>query len=91
MTRVIVELSMSLDGYVTGPDVSVEEPMGRGGEQLHDWMFEGRSEEELEKFQRNHFGGVGATGAHGGPAGGRAASDRAWSSRCFISPPKTKL
>ena len=44
MTRVFVELSMSLDGYVTGPDVSVEEPMGRGGEQLHDWMFEGRSE-----------------------------------------------
>ena len=31
MTRVIVELSMSLDGYVTGPDVSVEEPMGRAG------------------------------------------------------------
>ena len=60
MTRVIVELSMSLDGYVTGPDVSVEEPMGRGGEQLHDWMFEGRSEEELENFQRDHFGGVGA-------------------------------
>ena len=60
MTRVIVELSMSLDGYVTGPDVSVEEPMGRGGEQLHDWMFEGRSEAEVEKFQRDHFGGVGA-------------------------------
>jgi hypothetical protein len=31
MTNVMVELSMSLDGYVTGPDVSPEEPMGRGG------------------------------------------------------------
>jgi hypothetical protein len=26
MTKVMVELSMSLDGYVTGPDVSPEEP-----------------------------------------------------------------
>jgi dihydrofolate reductase len=30
---------MSLDGYVAGPEISAEEPMGRGGEQLHDWMF----------------------------------------------------
>jgi hypothetical protein len=28
MAKVMVELSMSLDGYVTGPDVSPEEPMG---------------------------------------------------------------
>jgi hypothetical protein len=35
MTKVMVELSMSLDGYVTGPDVSPEEPMDRGGEALH--------------------------------------------------------
>jgi hypothetical protein len=26
---------MALDGYATGPDVSPEEPMGRGGERLH--------------------------------------------------------
>ena len=31
--------SISLDGYVTGPDVSMEHPMGRGGEALHAWMF----------------------------------------------------
>jgi hypothetical protein len=36
MTKVMVELSMSLDGYVTGPDVSPEEPMGRGGERRQD-------------------------------------------------------
>jgi hypothetical protein len=35
MTKVMVELSMSLDGYVTGPDVSPEEPMGGGGKALH--------------------------------------------------------
>jgi hypothetical protein len=43
MTKVMVELSMSLDGYVTGPDVSPEEPMGRGGEALHDWMVKGQA------------------------------------------------
>lgn len=43
MGKVLSEMSMSLDGYVTGPDVSPEAPMGRGGELLHDWMFAGRS------------------------------------------------
>jgi hypothetical protein len=31
-----MELSMSLDGYVAGPDISPEAPLGRGGERLHD-------------------------------------------------------
>lgn len=31
--------SISLDGYVTGPNVSAENPMGEGGEALHAWMF----------------------------------------------------
>lgn len=31
--------SISLDGYVTGPNVSMEHPMGEGGEALHAWMF----------------------------------------------------
>jgi hypothetical protein len=38
MGKVLLELSMSLDGYVAGPDVSPEAPMGRGGEVLHEWM-----------------------------------------------------
>jgi len=40
---------MSLDGYVTGPDVSPEEPMGPGGVALHDWMFKGRSAAESDE------------------------------------------
>jgi hypothetical protein len=35
MSKIVLELSMSLDGYVTGPDVSPQAPMGRGGEALH--------------------------------------------------------
>ena len=30
---------MSLDGFVAGPDQSVENPLGVGGEQLHEWVF----------------------------------------------------
>jgi dihydrofolate reductase len=40
MGKVIVNLTMSLDGYVAGPNVQMEEPMGEGGEALHDWMFD---------------------------------------------------
>jgi len=31
---------MSLDGLVAGPEQDLEHPLGRGGEQLHRWMFE---------------------------------------------------
>jgi dihydrofolate reductase len=41
MPRVYFDLSMSLDGLVTGPNPSVEQPLGRDGERLHDWMFGG--------------------------------------------------
>ena len=34
-----LEISMSLDGFVAGPEQTVEEPLGRGGEQLHEWIF----------------------------------------------------
>lgn len=60
MAKVLLEMSMSLDGYVTGPDVSPEEPMGRGGEQLHDWMFADRSPAEVERYEIEHFRGIGA-------------------------------
>jgi dihydrofolate reductase len=53
-------MSMSLDGYVAGPDVSAEAPMGRGGKLLHKWMFEGRSAAESQRFETDHFSSVGA-------------------------------
>jgi dihydrofolate reductase len=35
--------SISLDGYGAGPDQTVDNPLGVGGEQLHEWVFETRS------------------------------------------------
>jgi dihydrofolate reductase len=36
---VYVDISMSLDGYVAGPDPDMENPLGVGGEQVHEWIF----------------------------------------------------
>jgi dihydrofolate reductase len=60
MGKVLMEITMSLDGYTAGPEVSAEEPMGRGGEALHEWMFAGKSESDIEAFQTTLFGGGGA-------------------------------
>jgi dihydrofolate reductase len=39
MTRVIGDISVSLDGFVTGPDPGPGQGLGVGGEALHTWAF----------------------------------------------------
>ena len=39
MPKLVVDISMSLDGFVAGPNQTLEEPLGRGGNQLHEWAF----------------------------------------------------
>jgi dihydrofolate reductase len=41
-------IAISLDGYVAGPDQTEEQPLGVGGERLHDWIV------ELEAWRREH-------------------------------------
>lgn len=38
MSMVRLSISMSLDGFVAGPNQSLENPLGEGGERLHDWV-----------------------------------------------------
>ena len=38
MSKLILDISMSLDGFVAGPNRTVEQPLGEGGEQLHEWV-----------------------------------------------------
>ena len=40
MPKFKLQISMSLDGYVAGPNQSEEHPLGEGGEQLHEWALE---------------------------------------------------
>lgn len=37
MSKLRCHISISADGYVAGPNQSQEEPLGEGGEALHDW------------------------------------------------------
>jgi dihydrofolate reductase len=39
MTRITCHMSISLDGFVAGPDQSLENPIGLGGLKLHQWHF----------------------------------------------------
>jgi dihydrofolate reductase len=42
------DISVSADGYVAGPNQSEENPLGEGGEQLHEWVL------KLEVWRRAH-------------------------------------
>jgi dihydrofolate reductase len=41
MAKVIAAITMSVDGYVTGPDDGPDKGLGEGGERLHYWVFGG--------------------------------------------------
>jgi dihydrofolate reductase len=41
MSKVIFDISMSLDGFITAANRTPEEPLGDGGEELHSWAFGG--------------------------------------------------
>jgi dihydrofolate reductase len=67
-----LDISMSLDGYVAGPNQSVSHPLGEGGEQLHEWAFATRTFRAMHGMQggatgpdddiaAEHFRNVGAT------------------------------
>ena len=39
MSRLTLDISVSLDGFVAGPGRTLEEPLGAGGERLHEWAL----------------------------------------------------
>ncbi|HVK26568.1 MAG TPA: dihydrofolate reductase family protein [Actinokineospora sp.] len=39
--RVVLDITMSLDGFITAPDDSQDAPLGVGGDVLHDWIAAG--------------------------------------------------
>lgn len=72
MTKRTVDMSMSLDGYIAGPNGGVGNPLGDGGERLHRWAYElaswrerqgmagGRTSRDAEVVEES-FADVGAT------------------------------
>jgi dihydrofolate reductase len=51
MPRLISDISISLDGFVAGPNPSLEEPLGEGGELLHEWAFAATSWREAHGLE----------------------------------------
>ncbi len=47
MSKVRAQITVSADGYVAGPNQSEENPLGEGGESLHDWAFPLKAFREL--------------------------------------------
>ena len=41
MAKIIAAITMSVDGYITGPDDGPDKGLGEGGERLHYWVFGG--------------------------------------------------
>lgn len=58
--NVVLEMSMSLDGFIAGPNIDMEQPMGEGGERLHEWMFSGKTEREADVDEEQAFKSTGA-------------------------------
>src|SRR6185369_3411428 len=71
MGKVVAEISTSLDGYVAGPNPTLENPLGEGGEQLHEWAVRLKSWRETHGLPDGESGSddellaesVAATGA----------------------------
>ena len=58
MPKVRAHISISLDGYVAGPKQSMENPLGEGGERLHEWVVRLRSWREGAGLEGGEEGGV---------------------------------
>ena len=57
MSRLIVRsFSISLDGYGAGPNQTKQEPLGVGGEELHDWLVATRT---FKRYQKAEGGSTG--------------------------------
>ena len=48
MAKLTFHISMSVDGFIAGPNQTLEQPLGEGGEQLHEWVV------ALEAWRKPH-------------------------------------
>lgn len=90
MSKVRVHISAALDGYVAGPNQTMENPLGEGGDRLHDWLialrawreaagWEGGEENASTAVVAEEFANVGAEimgrGKFGPPSRGSWGDD----------------
>jgi dihydrofolate reductase len=101
MSKLRCHISISADGFVAGPNQSMENPLGEGGERLHEWAFslaawreshdrQGGEVNESTQIVQEAFENVGA-GVMGrnmfGPVGGGDWPDEQWNGWWGDEPP----
>src|ERR671914_1330277 len=101
MSKLRCHISISLDGFVAGPNQSEENPLGEGGERLHDWIVPlaawreshdkqggevNQSARIVEESRENIGAGVMGRNMFG-PIGGGAWGDEQWTGRGGGDPP----
>jgi dihydrofolate reductase len=101
MSKLRCHISISADGFVAGPNQSAEEPLGKGGEQLHGWAAslaawrrahekQGGEENASSQIMAESLANVGA-GVMGrnmfGPIGGGDWGDGSWTGWWGDDPP----
>ncbi len=48
MGKVILDMSMSLDGFIAAPNDTAEQSLGDGSQRLHEWIFAGKTDADAE-------------------------------------------
>ena len=101
MSKLRCHISISLDGFVAGPNQSEENPLGEGGERLHDWVVPlaawrqshgkqgGEVNESTRVFEelRENVGAAVMGRNMFGPIGGGAWGDEQWTGWWGDDPP----
>jgi dihydrofolate reductase len=101
MSKLRCDISISLDGFVAGPNQSEENPLGEGGERLHDWVVELASWRQAHGMQDGEVNestrvvdesresiGAGVMGRNMfGPVGGGPWGDERWTGWWGDDPP----
>lgn len=49
--KVVLTITMSLDGFIAGPNASPSNPLGEGGLRLHDWILKDKNEDDVKTIR----------------------------------------
>lgn len=85
MSKVICDVTASIDGFTTGPNVRQAEPMGDGGEALHAWMAGDEAVDQAVVEKVNDRVGAAIVGRHTFDLGLELWGGTPWENRpCFV-------
>ena len=94
MCATVLYMSMSLDGFIAGPNEGPDNPLGDGGHRLHEWVLTGADADHSGVPGRpsgvngqvfDEFMATGRSSAAGGPSSPRTAGAATTTTACRSS------